>query len=209
VTESNPPFHTQERESRLKVVVVPEGSPEIRGLETEYVEGGDMKVDCLTPPAFPKPSVAWYINNLKVNAGNQLVCDFVKLTELWNCTSSFSSLAPVPSSIPPLPSPPSPYSPSSPPPLSAAVSARSGTAAPVPCCSLEVRCSMHMFEGTFTSSSTPSLSFEAVSGSRLVRRSQPILGEPLTSSSPSLCSYLFYLAYLFCYLSYYPLAIRL
>jgi len=99
VTESRPPFRTEEMGSQLRVVVSPERGPVLTGLEAEYETGSQVTALCSTAPAFPQPTIRWSINHKQLAGGDRTECKQSNGTQLlWTCLSYLSVLLPSSSS---------------------------------------------------------------------------------------------------------------
>jgi len=66
VTESRPPFKTEQAAARLQVLERPPSGPSISGLSPSYHLGSLLNVTCLTQPGHPPPQITWSLNGKQV-----------------------------------------------------------------------------------------------------------------------------------------------
>ncbi|KAF2367596.1 hypothetical protein FHG87_001643 [Trinorchestia longiramus] len=63
-----PYFHTDEQWAKMAVVVVPTSSPTLTGVAPLYSLNSLALLTCAAPPALPKPSLEFHVNNDKVHS---------------------------------------------------------------------------------------------------------------------------------------------
>lgn len=63
ITESRPPFHTEQRERDLTVIIRPEAPPQIQGLQPEYALHETVDVMCTSARAFPAAKLDFFVND--------------------------------------------------------------------------------------------------------------------------------------------------
>ncbi|CAG0885716.1 unnamed protein product [Cyprideis torosa] len=65
VSAERPSYDTVAYSGDLLVVVVPEGLPQITGLQKSYRIGDNVRINCTSAPSKPAASLIWYINDKK------------------------------------------------------------------------------------------------------------------------------------------------
>jgi len=68
VTESRPPFKTEQAAGVMRVLERPALPPILSGMESEYQQGSILNVSCKSYPGLPAPLLSWSINGQKVPA---------------------------------------------------------------------------------------------------------------------------------------------
>jgi len=68
ITESRPPFKTEQAAAVLKVLERPALPPILSGMQSEYQQGSILNVSCSSSPGLPAPDLTWTINGQKVPA---------------------------------------------------------------------------------------------------------------------------------------------
>ncbi|XP_023326755.1 uncharacterized protein LOC111700160 [Eurytemora carolleeae] len=193
VTESSPPFRTQEMGAKLDIVVLPESTPFLSGLEPEYQDRSQLSASCSTSPAFPQPQILWYLNGQQMDGSDRTDCVYDLDSTLWSCISNFMmdlTLArqtiPSPSSLPVFQNASSNQLKNSTDILpTEPTEMRSLTSPPSSPTKLSLRCSMVILPNS-------SMIYSSLGYFRISKSPDPILGEPLTSSS----SHAFFSVYL-------------
>lgn len=70
VTESSPPFHTEQAAARLQIFVRPREGPQLAGLLEDYRPGAVLNVSCTSGPSLPPCSLTWTVNGKQVAASS-------------------------------------------------------------------------------------------------------------------------------------------
>lgn len=71
ISEDEPLFHTDLRQSRMQVVALPIGEPVVT-LEKPFIGRVDsMIAHCKIGPSYPAANITWYINGRKVSTKNK------------------------------------------------------------------------------------------------------------------------------------------
>ena len=66
VTQSRPPFSTEQAAAKLQVLVRPPSAPSLSGLSPSYQQGSLLNLSCSTKPGFPPPQIGWSLNGKQV-----------------------------------------------------------------------------------------------------------------------------------------------
>eukprot|EP00093_Oithona_nana_P009476 09476.XXX_613798_623475_1 [CDS] Oithona nana genome sequencing. len=79
ITLSGPPFHTEQRDKNLSVIIRPESRPEILGVSPEYTLDKAINVLCTSKRSYPASQLDFFINDEPV--GEKMLTRYPLKTE--------------------------------------------------------------------------------------------------------------------------------